>query len=131
MNSNPQRATTFPPQVAIALALIATDFLLSTILTLRAQVDVPLSTLLIPVVLLAVLYALWLYGLYRRLNWLRWLTVGGALVGILYLPWAWRILQNQGDLPLRLLKYVLFDAGAILLCLPQANRWYVRAKATA
>jgi hypothetical protein len=117
--------------VAAALVVIAADFLLSIMLTLMAQVDVPISTLLIPVVLLAVLYFLWLYGLYRRLNWLRWLTVGGALIGILYLPWAWRLLQNQGYLPLRLLKYVLFDAGALLLCLPQANRWYVRAKVPA
>jgi hypothetical protein len=116
-----QRATAFPPQVVGVLSLIAADFFLSIVLMLR--VDVPLATLLLPALLLAAVYLLWLFGLYRRLNWLRWLTVGGAILGILCLPWVWRILQSQGDFSLRLLKYVLFDSGAILLCLPQANRW--------
>jgi len=131
MNSSLERATPFPLQVVAALSLIAIDFLLSIVLLLKVKIDVPFTTQLVTAAALGVFYFLWLFGLYRRLNWLRWLTIGGALLGILYLPWAWRLLQSQGDFSLRLLKYVLFDSGSILLCLPQANQWYGRRTATA
>ena len=123
MDSRLRETTKLPPQVTAALVLIATDFLLSVLLTLKAKIAEPFTTLLFASALLAALYLLWLLGLYRRQNWLRWVTVGGAAVGLLYLPWAWGILKTQDFIPVRLLKYVLFDAGAILLCLPQANRW--------
>jgi hypothetical protein len=116
-----------PWQVALALWLIAADFTLAIVQLLSsALTGLPL---LIAVVLMAVLYALWLLGLYRRTNWLRWLTIAGALLGILSLPWTWNLIRNQGNLPLYLVKYVLFDAGAILLCMPQAHGWYTKSAA--
>jgi hypothetical protein len=127
VDSGLRQPTKLPPQVTAALVLIATDFLLSVLLTLKAKIAESFTTLLFAAALLAVLYSLWLLGLYRRKNWLRWFTVGGAAVGLLYLPWAWGILKTQDLVPVRLLKYLLFDAGAILLCLPQANRWYGRS----
>ena len=131
MDSHLEPTISVPPQVVVALFLIGVDFLLSIALIFGLGVDVPFTTQLVTATLLAAFFLLWMYGLYRRLNWLRWLTVGLAILGVLCLPWAWRILQSRGDFPLGLLKYVLFDSAGILLGLPQANRWYARRATTA
>ena len=116
-----------PWQVALALSLIAADFVLGLVQLLTGTLTG--SPLVMVLSLMAVLYGLWLRGLYRRINWLRWLTVAAAAVGILSLPWTWGLIWQQGNVPLYLLKYVLFDAGAILLCMPQAHAWYTRSAA--
>ena len=121
----PMHAKRPPPQEILALSLIAADFTLA-ILQVPTRVAAG-SALLVILVAMVALYTLWLVGLYRRINWLRWLTVAGALIGILSLPWSWQFIKNQSNVPLYILKYVLFDAGAILLCLPQAHAWYTRS----
>jgi hypothetical protein len=122
--TSPQR---LPWQVALALSLLAADFALGLVQLFTGALTG--LTLLVVLLLAALLYALWLWGLYRRINWLRWLTVAGATVGILSLSWTWGLIRHQGNVPLYVLKYVLFDAGAILLCMPQAHAWYTRSPA--
>jgi hypothetical protein len=113
-----------PPRlVAIALSLIGADFLLS--LAQMAK-TVPASWMAAFAAVFASIFGFWIFGLYRRLNWLRWFTVGSAIVGILYLPFAWPLVLVNVNPPLMILKYALFDFGALLLCLPQAHAWYSR-----
>jgi hypothetical protein len=114
-------------QVKLALSLIAADFALAIVRVLTGPLAGP--SMLIALLLMTGLYALWLLGLYRRINWVRWLTIAGALIGILSLPWMWSLIRNQGNVLLYVFKYVLFDAGAILLCTPQAHAWYTRPAA--
>jgi len=116
------QSSQLPRQVAIALWLIGADYVLQIIVISRGNLSGPDG--FFTVLLLGVISALWLRGLYRRLNWLRWLTVVSAIVGIAYLPRVWGLIQRRGSIPIQLLKYALFDSGALLLCLPQARRWY-------
>ena len=117
-----------PPQVALALCLIGADFVLGIVrISLDPHFSGPQLLLVVPI--WVTLFSLWLFGLYRRLNWLRWLTVAGAAVGLLSLPLAWGSIASHGSVPFQLIKYALFGAGALLLCLPQANSWYGRKAA--
>jgi hypothetical protein len=117
-----------PPQVALALCLIGADFILAIV---RTFLDPHFSgvQLLVVIPISMTLFSLWLFGLYRRLNWLRWLTVASAVLGLLSLPWAWGSIASHGSVPFQLVKYALFGTGALLLCLPQANSWYGRKAA--
>jgi hypothetical protein len=112
-----------PRQVAIALSLIGADFLLSLAQMVKT---VPALWMSAFAAVFASIFALWIFGLYRRLNWLRWFTVGSAVIGILCLPFAWPLVLANLSPPLMLFKYALFDFGALLLCLPQAHAWYSR-----
>ena len=112
-----------PRQVVMALSLIGADFLLSL-----AQMAKTVSAPWMPAfaAVFALIFAFWIFGLYRRLNWLRWFTVGSAAIGILFLPFAWPLVLANVSPPLMIFKYALFDFGALLRCLPQAHAWYSR-----
>jgi hypothetical protein len=112
-----------PRQVLTALLLIGADFLLSAVQMVKT---VPASWLSAFAVIFASILALWIFGLYRRLNWLRWFTVGSAVLGILCLPFTWPLVLAHVNPPFMILKYAFFDFGALLLCLPQARSWYSR-----
>jgi len=123
MVTSPSVSSKPPGQVVIALSLIGADFLLSLAQMVKTT---PALWLAAFAAVFASIFALWIFGLYRRLNWLRWFTVGSAVIGILCLPFAWPLVLANVSPPLILMKYALFDFGALLLCLPQAHAWYSR-----
>jgi 4-hydroxybenzoate polyprenyltransferase len=88
------------------------------------RIDVTTTPRSVAVVITACLLLLWLYGLFRRLNWLRWVTVGLAILGILLLPRVLARIQERGPILFQLFKYALFDTGTLLLCLPAAREWF-------
>jgi hypothetical protein len=112
----------------MALSLIGADYVLRIIVLSRSG-DVSGPGGFISVLLQGVITAMWWTGLYRRLNWLRWLTVASAILGIALLPWVWGMIHRQQNIAIQMLKYALFDSGALLLCLPQASRWYTHKTA--
>lgn len=89
-----------------------------TLFTSKAS-GLPLA---VTALIFASLLSLWLFGLYRRLNWLRWLTVAVAAGGLLSLPWVWDVIVSNASI--YAVRYILFDTDALLLCLPQADGWY-------
>ena len=124
-----------PPQVSVALALIAADLALGIgkgFFSMTSVIRTAPKGSAIPVVVFTVMlsvYVLWIYGLYCRLNWLRWLTVALAVLGLVFLPKALSSTHNWRLLSLQMLQYLMFDSAAILLCLPAAGRWYGRKAA--
>ena len=83
---------------------------------------------LVTVLFIGAVRALWLGGLYRRLNWLRWLTIASPVltVAIALLTWRSLIHLRQNIVLMALILAAWFDSGVVLLCLPQASRWYTR-----
>jgi hypothetical protein len=123
-----EQTSEMPGQVVVALWLIGIDMVLTLIVISRLGEITGLGGL-ITILLQAVIYTLIWWGLYRRINWVRWFEIVSAIIGLLLLPWTWPIMRSHGVIPLSSVKYVIHDTGVILLCLPQANRWFSR-KAT-
>jgi hypothetical protein len=67
--------------------------------------------------------ALWIYGLYRRQNWLRWLTTIASLVSVAALPWALPRLSGNGRI-ITIVEITLMLATAILLSVGRTRRWF-------
>jgi hypothetical protein len=117
--------------VFIALSLITTDFILAIAQLLIARSDSPLLPLFAVAIAITAFFGLWVLGLYRRLNWLRWVTVGCAVIGLLSLPFTGSMALATVPLSLLIVKYSLFDMGALLLCLPQARAWFDESRGAA
>jgi|SRR5882762_9307886 len=122
MYSSTLRSSGTPRVVVVALSFIGADFVL--ILFQMLRIDVASTPRFIAVVVTACVLLLWLYGLFRRLNWLRWVTVGLAILGILFLPRVLARIYERGPILFQLFKYALFDTGTVLLCLPAAREWF-------
>jgi len=113
-----------PDQVLVALSLLGTQYLIGVIgRALRmdwnhlqqAQVTVACYTLVC---------ALWIYGLYRRQNWLRWVTVVYFALHVVLIPvWLNRI-HDAAQVALYWAEMILGAPATVLLCLPKARLWY-------
>jgi hypothetical protein len=68
--------------------------------------------------------ALFLYGLYRRQNWLRWLTVAYTALQVVALPVALPRIHDAAHLVMTCTGVIVGVAASVLLCLPKARRWY-------
>jgi hypothetical protein len=72
----------------------------------------------------AILSALFLYGLYRRQNWLRWMTVAYTALQVLAMPVVLPKIHDAAQLVLSCTAIILGVAASVLLCLPKARQWY-------
>jgi hypothetical protein len=70
--------------------------------------------------------AAWVYGLYRRKNWLRWFTILSFAVGIANTPWALDVLHDPRQIAMYWVQCFTALPAAVLLCLPTAARWFMR-----
>jgi hypothetical protein len=107
--------------VLVALLLITTDFIAQLLIK---RSDSPLLPLFAVAIVITAFFGLWVLGLYRRLNWLRWVTVGCAVIGLLSLPFTGSMALATVPLSLLIVKYSLFDMGALLLCFPHVRRGF-------
>jgi hypothetical protein len=84
------------------------------------------SSAIIPVAVLAVLCLAWLYGLWCRLNWLRWTAVILGALGCLGARWSLAALHDPMQIDLYWVQFVTTLVTVLLLLLPPSRDWYVR-----
>lgn len=113
-----------PRQVLIALCLLGAEFGLALVRSvLMKDWSRPIPAVL-GVLLLAAVCSLWLYGLWRRRNWVRWITVilGAGGCALAYLDVA--RLHDPVQVALYWLQFALTAPAVIILVLPVARHWY-------
>lgn len=84
------------------------------------------SSAMIPVSILAAFCFAWLYGLWRRLNWLRWTTVVLGALGCLGARWSLALLHDPIQVDLYWVQFVTTLVTVTFLLLPSSRDWYVK-----
>jgi hypothetical protein len=113
-----------PPQVLAALGFMGVSFSVAALRSALVQDWARPIPAALSVFVLASLCGLWLYGLWRRLNWLRWVTVFLGASGCLL---AWKSLAQLHDptqIALYWLQFALTVPTVVLFVLPPSQRWY-------
>jgi hypothetical protein len=72
----------------------------------------------------AVVSALFLYGLYQRQNWLRWILVAYTALQVMAIPVTLPRIHDAAELVLACARVILGVAASVLLCLPKPRQWY-------
>jgi len=123
---SPSQPVAVPRQVTLALYLLGAAFVFSILrLVFTPHWSHPGSHVF-PIFLVAAVYFFWLYGLVRRLNWLRWVTVVLSGIGLITMPWWLPKVDDHTQLAFHLLQCAAQIPGTLLLCLPAAQAWYGR-----
>jgi hypothetical protein len=120
--------TGIPGQVQLVLSLVAAGFLVGFV---RAALMKDWSRPVPAVVGLAILAAvstLWMYGLCRRVNWLRWLTVTFFALIFLAAPWVSANIHNAIQISIYWVQFLIGVAVVILLCMPVTRQWFTTAR---
>jgi predicted MFS family arabinose efflux permease len=113
-----------PDQVTWALLLIGVQFFLG-VLDKALQMDWLYSQQAqVKTAFFAVVSALFLYGLYRRQNWLRWILVAYTALQVIAIPMALPGIHDAAQLMLTCARVILGVAASVLLCLPKSRQWY-------
>jgi hypothetical protein len=120
------QSQTIPRQVIVALCLLAAGFSTAILRVIFAPAAGFLSSgsHAVVVVVLGGLYFAWVYGLFRRLNWLRWVTIVVSCFGMVTIPWYVAQVTNHTLLVFHLLHMTLQVPAMVLLCLRSARVWY-------
>ena len=84
------------------------------------------STAVVPVAVLSVLCVAWLFGLWRRLNWLRWTTIVLGALGCMGARWSLELLHDPIQIDLYWVQFVTTLLTVTLLLLPSSRNWYIR-----
>jgi FtsH-binding integral membrane protein len=120
----PPQRTLPPPQVLTALGLMALLFAVGLLRAALIQNWTQPVFAALGLFLLSATCGFWLYGLYRRLNWLRWVTVLAGAGGCLLVSRAATELRDPVQLGLYYLQVALMAPSVVLFVLPPARRWY-------
>ena len=113
-----------PDQVTTALFLLGVQSFL-VLLNKALQTDwLYLPQAQVKTACFAVVSALFLYGLYRRQNWLRWMIVAYTALQVVAIPVALPRIHDAAHLVLTCAGVILGVAASVLLCLPNARQWY-------
>jgi hypothetical protein len=118
----PQR----PPAVVFAVCLVGVNAAAIVVRLAVMYTQPPPRPLLAEFLCLTVitgLGALWVYGLWRGRNWLRWVTIAYGVGNVLAVPRALTLFHGPA-LPIFLIEVALTTATAALLLLPPATTWY-------
>ncbi len=113
-----------PRPVVIALSLLGAEFGLALIRSILMKDWSRPVLAALGVLLLAVVCLLWWYGLWRRRNWVCWITVVGGLSGIALSPLSVARLSDPVQRRLYWLQLALTLPVIIMLVLPAARQWY-------
>ena len=117
-----------PGQVQAAISLVAGGCLVAVARAVLMKDWTRATPAAVGVGLLAAICLLWLYGLWQRLNWLRWATVilggAGSIVGL----WGVYSLGDPVQVKLYWLQFILIEAAVVLLLLRAASTWYTRGR---
>ena len=115
-----------PRQVVSSLSLLSAAFSTSILrMLLTGRGDHPGSNAVAAAIVGGIYFA-WVYGLFRRLNWLRWVTIVLTCVGVITLPWWFAQVTDHTRLAFHLLQLALQVPAVALLCLRPARVWYGR-----
>jgi cell division protein FtsW (lipid II flippase) len=113
-----------PMPVVIALCSIGVSLALAPVRSLEMDGwERPLLKASALVILIC-LGGAWVWGLYRRKNWLRWLTIVAGVTGLFALPTLVPLFGRDMQGSLYLAQCVLSVFGAALLALPVSSRWF-------
>jgi len=124
------RPQTMPRIVAAAIGLIAGEFLIGAVQVTLMNLGRGSYHVAFGVSLAGLIGSLWIYGLYRRHNWVRWLAIVSAGLGVLGVIWGPSRFSNPWQVLLERIQVVAHLTAAILLCLPAAGYWYGRRSAS-
>jgi hypothetical protein len=113
-----------PRLVAAAIVLIAGEFLIGLVQVTLMNLDRGSNHIVFGVVLVGLIGFPWIYGLYKRHNWVRWLTIVSTGLGVLGVIWGPSKFSNPWQVQMGRIQVVAHLAAAILLCLPAAGYWY-------
>jgi hypothetical protein len=83
------------------------------------------STAIVPVAILTVLCVAWLFGLWRRLNWLRWTTIVLGALGCTGARWSLEMLHDPIQIDLYWVQFVTTAPDCDLASVPPSRNWYV------
>ena len=126
------QSTTMPRQVMLALCLLGAGFSTAILRVIFAPTGDFLSSSshALVVVMVGGLYFAWVYGLFRRLNWLRWVTIVVSCFGMVTIPWYFAQVTNHTRLVFHLLHMALQFPAVVLLCMRSARVWYGQSAVT-
>ena len=113
-----------PDQVTTALYLLGVQYFLGAVRRALQTNWLYLPQEQVKTAFFAVVCALFLYGLYRRLNWLRWITIAYTAFQVLAMLVVFPRIHDAAQLVLSCASIILGLAASVLLCLPKARQWY-------
>lgn len=123
--------TPTPPRpVLIAISMLAAEFGLALVRDFLMRNWSRPHHAVIGVFLIAAICLLWLYGLLRRRNWVRWLTVIIGAVGCALAPFSVARIHDPVQLLLYWIQFTLTLPATVILVLPAARRWYTTSPKT-
>jgi hypothetical protein len=116
-----------PPRgVLVACALLGTSFLLAVVRSVLAGSWETSNSRVLGILMLVALTSAVVFGLYRGLNWLRWLCVILVALGLLLLPFSLGEIAGTTELLIHLSQGILQGGCAMLLLFPSATAWFRR-----
>jgi hypothetical protein len=115
---------TMPRQVEVALWLSGAQSVVGVIQAALTMGWIHFQDAQVKVGFYTIIGAAWLYGLYRRNNWLRWITVIYTGLSLVAMPLTVAKLHDATQVTTHLVAALLGIPVAVLLCLPKARLWY-------
>jgi hypothetical protein len=119
-----------PGRVQLAIYLVAISCLTALVRAILMKDWAQPISAIIGLAVLAELCALWIYGLYRGKNWIRWITVLFFVIHFAVTPWALAIFHDTRQVAMYWLQCLSGVLAAILLCMPIARQWFTSPSVT-
>jgi hypothetical protein len=113
-----------PDQVITAILLLGVQSFLVTLNQALRMDWLYRQQAQLKVAFLVAVSALFLFGLYRRLNWLRWIVIAYTALQVVAMPVALPKIHDAAQLVLTCAAVISGIAASVLFCMPTARRWY-------
>jgi hypothetical protein len=113
-----------PDQVIAAILLLGVQYFFAVLAKVLQMDWAHFQQAQVRTAFFAAASAIWLYGLYRRLSWLRWITVVFTVFQVVALPVVLPRIHDAAQLLLFCVSIFLGVAATVLLCMPKARQWY-------
>jgi peptidoglycan/LPS O-acetylase OafA/YrhL len=115
-----------PRQVLIAICLMGAVFMLAMMRSVLMKDWSHPRASVFGVIVLGVICFFWIYGLFRGLNWVWWITVILGVGGCILAPLSVSGLHEPIQIYFYWLQFALTAPAMILFLLPAARLWYKR-----
>jgi hypothetical protein len=127
----PDAATTNPHQppprsAIVVLCLVAAISLIAEVRSALMKDWARPAPALVGMGFLALICLLWLYGLWRRVNWVRWMTIILGVGGCLLASRSIARLHDPTQVALYWVQFALTVPTVAFLLTPSARSWYER-----
>lgn len=118
-------ATRPPPLILIVIALMAGQFVIALVrISLMKDWSSHPYSAVFGLLLICAICLPWMYGLWHRRNWVRWLTVISGTVGCALTPLNLARLHDPAQVTYYWLQFALTVPVVIMLVLPAVGGWY-------